>query len=170
MSNHKIPSGRLLNDLFADEACRMEKISIHHQLRPLNIEYKLEHDRTRNEVTIIIPTSIDGILRISAYQKGATKNRRFFRISQPKQMRLPGGKVIRSEAREMIRAEVDFISHGEHENATYIIDEPNFAEVIDTAIECLAQIDSVYLTPISKSNKKRAPRIEKPNQPKLGDN
>lgn len=168
--NKKTPSGSYLNDIFAGEACSLEKIAIMHQLRPLNIDYKLIHNRKLNEVTIEIPTSIDGILRISAHEKGVYKNRRFFRVMPPKEMRLPGGKVLKSEAKEMVHAEVDFISYGEHENATYIIDEPNFAEVIDTAIECLAQIDSVYLTPISKSNKKRAPRIEKPNQPKLGDN
>ena len=165
--NKKTPSGSYLNDIFAGEACSLEKIAIMHQLRPLNIEYKLIHNRKLHEVTIEIPTSIDGILRISAHEKGAYKNRRFFRVMPPKEMRLPGGKVLKSEAKEMVHAEVDFISYGEHENATYIIDEPNFAEVIDTAIECLAQIDSVCLQTIPKQ---RPPRREKPNQPKLGDN
>ena len=165
--NKKTPSGSYLNDIFAGEACSLEKIAIMHQLRPLNIDYKLIHNRKLNEVTIEIPTSIDGILRISAHEKGVYKNRRFFRVMPPKEMRLPGGKVLKSEAKEMVHAEVDFISYGEHENATYIIDEPNFAEVIDTAIECLAQIDSVYLQTIPKQ---RPPRREKPNQPKLGDN
>ena len=161
MSN-KTPSGSLLNDLFAVEACSMEKIAIMHQLRSLKIDYKIIHDRKRNEISIEIPTTTSGILRISAHQKGVYKNRRFFRIMPPKEMRLPGGKAIRSEAKEMVHAEVEFISHGEHENATYLIDEPNFAEVIDTAIECLDQIDSIYLRPLPK---KRPGRKEKPDQP-----
>jgi hypothetical protein len=167
MASKKVPSGSHLNELFAAEACSMEKIAIIDQLRPLNIDYKIIHDRKRNEIMIEIPTSIDGIIRISAYQKGATKNRRFFRFAPPKEMRLPGGKVIRSSAKERVHAEVDFISHGEHENATYIIDETDFAEVIDTAIECLAQIDSVYLSTLPK---KRPQRREKANKPEPGAN
>jgi len=166
MSNHHIPSAAQLNNLFAAEACAMEKVAINHQLRPLNIDYKLIIDRKRHEITIEIPTTIDGILRISASDKGGTKSRRFFRNSPPKQLRLPDGKVLKSEAKEVVHASVEFISHGEHEDATYIIDEPNFAEVIDTAIECLAQIDSVYLSPLPK---KRPPRREKPDRPEEGD-
>ena len=156
------PSGSFLNDLFAKEACAMEKIAIHDQMRPLGIEYTIEHDHKRNELTIKIPTSIAGILRISAHHDEVTKNRRFFRVIPPKEVRLPGGKVLKSEAKEMVHAEVEFISHGEHENATYLIDEPNFAEVIDTAIECLAQIDSIYLRPLPR---KRPGRKDKPDQP-----
>lgn len=163
---NKTPSGSFLNELFAEEACRLEKIAVNHQMRALGIEYRIEHDRKRNEISIIIPTSINGTLRISAHQKGAIKNRRFFRIIPPKEVRLPGGKVLKSDAKEMVHAEVEFISYGEHENATFQIDDPNFAELIDTAIECLAQIDSVYLQTIPKSNK---PRREKPQQPDPGD-
>ena len=166
MSNKSTPSGSQLNNIFAAEACSMEKIIIMHQLRPLKIDYKIIHNRKLNEITIEVPTTIDGVIRISAHEKGNYKNRRFFRNIPPKEMRLPGGKVLKSEAKEMVHAEVEFISYGEHENATYIIDEPNFAEVIDTAIECLAQIDSVYLEPLPR---KRSPRRENPNQPELGD-
>ncbi len=165
----KTPSGSFLNDLFAAEACSMEKIAIMHQLRPLNIEYKIIHNRQRNEIIIEMPTTTSGILRISAHEKGVYKNRRFFRIAPPKEVRLPGGKVLKSQAKEMVHAEVEFDSHGEHENATYLIDEPNFAELIDTAIECLAQIDSIYLQPIAKTSKNRPPRREKPDQPELGE-
>jgi hypothetical protein len=162
MANKNTPSGSSLNNLFAAEACSMEKIAIMHQLRPLKIEYKIIHDRKRNEITIEIPTTINAILRISAHEKGTFKNRRFFRFLPPKEVRLPGGKAIRSEAKEMVHAEVNFISYGEHEDATFLIDEPNFAELIDTAIECLAQIDSVYLSTLPK---KRPGRKEKPDQP-----
>jgi hypothetical protein len=144
----------------------MEKIVVTHQLRPLNIEYKIIHNRKLNEITIEIPTTTSGILRISANEKGIYKNRRFFHASPAKEMRLPGGKVLKSEAKEIVHAEVEFVSHGEHESATYLIDEPNFAEVIDTAIECLAQIDHVYLSPLPK---KRPPRREKPTDPEIGD-
>ena len=166
MSKQNIPSGSNLNSIFAAEACSLEKIMVIHQLRPLNIDYKIIHNRKLNEITIEIPTTIDGILRISANEKGIYKNRRFFHSMPPKEMRLPGGKVLKSEAKEIVHAEVEFVSHGEHESATYLIDEPNFAEVIDTAIECLAQIDHVYLSPLPK---KRPPRCDKPSQPELGD-
>ena len=142
----------------------MEKIAIHDQMRPLGIEYTIEHDHKRNELTIKIPTSIDGILRISAHHDAVTKNRRFFRVIPPKEVRLPGGKVLKSEAKEMVHAEVEFISHGEHENVTFQINEPNFAELIDTAIEGLSQIDSIYLSTIPKSNKKRPSRGDNPDQ------
>ena len=162
MSKQNIPSGSALNSIFAAEACSMEKINLIHQLRPLNIEYKLIHNRKLNEITIEIPTNIDGILRISANEKGTYKNRRFFRAMPPKEMRLPGGKVLKSEAKEIVHAVVEFVSHGEHESATYLIDEPNIAEVIDTAIECLAQIDGIYLSPIKKG---RPNRPDGPNKP-----
>jgi hypothetical protein len=166
MSKPSTPSGSQLNSIFAAEACAMEKILVTHQLRELNIEYKIIHNRKLNEITIEIPTTIDGILRISANEKGTYKNRRFFHVAPTKEMRLPGGKVLKSEAKEVIHAEVEFISYGEHESATYLIDEPNFAEVIDTAVECLAQIDHIYLYPLPK---KRPPRRDKPSQPELGD-
>ncbi|MFM8922247.1 MAG: hypothetical protein ACKOFV_06325 [Candidatus Nanopelagicaceae bacterium] len=164
MSKQNTPSGSDLNNIFAAEACSMEKITIMHQLRSLNIEYKIIHNRKLNEITIEIPTTIHGILRISANEKGIYKNRRFFRNIPPKEMRLPGGKVLKSEAKEMVHAEVEFESHGEHESATYLIDQPNFAEVIDTAIECLAQIDSIYLSTIPKTPKKRQPRGDNPDK------
>ena len=165
MSNKNAPSGSSLNEIYASEACSMEKIVIISQLNKLKIEYKVLHDRQRNEITVIIPGISNGSLRITADQKGALRNRRFFRNMPPKEMRLPGGKVLKSEAKEMVHAVVDFLSNGEHENATYIIDEPNFAELIDTAIECLAQIESVYFQPVPK---KRPPRREKPYQPEPG--
>ena len=166
MSLQNNSSGSYLNSIYAAEACGMEKIESKHQLCALNIEYKIVHDRKLNEIIIEIPTNIEGLLRISAHEKGEYKNRRFFRSIPPKEMRLHGGKVLKSEAKVIIHAQVEFISYGEHESVTYIIDEPNFAEVIDTAIECLAQIDSIYLTPIPK---KRHKGRKKPLQPGQGD-
>lgn len=149
------PSGAALNQMFSEMACRMEKIEIRHQFNPLKIEYKLEHDRKRNEITIVIPTTTSGVLHIYPADKDVRKSRRFFQVHAPKQVRLPGGKVLKSPTKEIVHAMVDFVSHGEHESVSYIIDEPNFAEVIDTAIECLAQIDGIYLSPITKKRPTR---------------
>ena len=162
MSNINLPTGSFLNEIYAVEACSMEKIAAKNQLNKLKIEYKILHDREHNEITLMIPGEYNGDLRITPHQEGVLKNRRFFRNSPPKEMRLPGGKVLKSEAKEMVHAVVNFISSGEHENATFIISEPNFAELIDTAIECLAQIDSVYFQPVPK---KRPPRRGKPSRP-----
>jgi hypothetical protein len=162
MSKNNIPSGALLNKTHPREARAMEEILIHHQMRPLKIEYSIIHNEDRNEVMIKMPTSIPGELIISSSCKSTLKNRRLFRMTPPKELRFPDGNFVKSEVKEMVQAKVEFISHGEHEDATYLIEEPNLGEVIDTAIECLAQIDSIYIT---LKPKIRGPRRKKQSPP-----
>lgn len=166
MANKNIPSASVLNEIFPHEAYVMERTLIINQLRLLGIEYKVTRNKNRYEVIIEIPTTGDGMLRITAADKTSGLHRRFFRTTPPQQMRLPGGKVLKSEAKETVHAEVEFISNGPHEDVTYILKEPNFAEVIDTAIESLAQIENISVSPLQK---KRPQRRENPNQPELGD-
>ena len=160
MSKNNIPSGAFLNSTYPREASAMEEILVHHQLRPLKIEYSIIRDENSNEIIIKMPTSIAGELVISSSSKSASKNRRLFRMTPPKELRFPDGKLVKSGVKEMVQAKVEFISHGEHEDATYLIEEPNLGEVIDTAIECLAQIDSTYIT---MKPKLRRPRRGKPS-------
>jgi hypothetical protein len=166
MSKNNIPSGALLNKTYPWEARAMEEILIHHQMRPLKIKYSIIHKEDRNEIMIKMPISIPGELIISSSCKSTSKNRRLFRMTPPKELRFPDGNFVKSEVKEMVQAKVEFISHGEHEDATYLIEEPNLGEVIDTAIECLAQIDSIYIT---LKPKIRSPRREKPS-PQEKDN
>ena len=160
----KTPSASMLNELFPVEACAMERAVVINQLRSLGIEYKIT--RKKHELVIDVPTTADGILQITPSEMGSPTNRRFFHSAPAQQMRLPGGKVLKSEPKEIVFATVDFISHGEHPNVTYLLKETNFAEVIDTAIESLAQIDGIYLSPIKKN---RGRRGDNPNQPPLQD-
>ena len=160
----KTPSASMLNELFPVEACAMERAVIIDQLRDIGIEYQIT--RRKHELVIKLPTTADGYLMITPTEKGPCANRRFFHSAPPQQMRLPGGKVLKSEPREIIFATVEFISHGEHPDVTYILKEPNFAEIIDTTIESLAQIDGIYLSPIKKN---RGRRGDNPKQPPLQD-
>jgi hypothetical protein len=155
MSKNNIPSGAFLNNTHPREARAMEEILIHHQMRPLKIEYSIMRDQKSNEIMIKMPTSIAGELVISPSGKSASKNRRLFSMTPTKELRFPNGNFVKSGVKEMVQAKVEFISHGEHEDATYLIEEPNLEEVIDTAIECLAQIDSVYLILVPKIRRPR---------------
>lgn len=166
MSNKQIPSGAHYAAVHKDLETRMQRITCEFQLKPLGIDYKIVNDKKRNEFSIVINTTIDGIIEIRPHDENSLSNRRFFRRTPAKMMRLPNGKVVEGETREMVHAEVSFISGGAHENATYVIIDENFAEVIDSAIECLSQIDSIYLQPMPK---KRPPRRKKPNESEPGD-
>lgn len=162
-SNKPAPSASMLNDIFPDVAYSLERTAVTDQLRALGIEFTVK--RKRYELIIELPTTADGILRITATEGGSGQHARFFHTSAPKQLRLPGGKVVKSDAREVVHATVEFISHGEHPDVTYLLKEPNFAEVIDTAIESLSQIDGIYLSVIKRQ---RPQRRNHPQQPELG--
>ncbi len=158
------PSASALYEMFPKEAMALERAAIIEQLRRLGIEYKVT--RNRYGLVIDIPTNIDGFLRITATNLAPRSYGKFFEKSHSKQLRLPNGKVLKSETQEIISATVDFISHGEHPDVCYLLKEPNFAEIIDTAIETLAQIDGIYLSPIQKN---RGRRGDNPTQPPLQD-
>ena len=163
MSNQiPTPTASTLNAMFPNIAISFERTVITEQLRKLGIEFTMNH---RGKHFIIdIPTNADGILRITPTEDDGI-NSEFFKVSPLKQVRLPGGRMIKTEASEIVLATVEFISHGEHPDVTYLLKEPNFAEVIDTAIESLSQIDGIYLSVIQKQ---RPQRRNHPQQPELG--
>ena len=158
------PNVDTLYALFPSTALSMARIAIIDQIQPLGIEYKVI--RRRQGIEIEIPTTSNGLLRITATEKGPGEFYTFFKSAPEMKMRLPGGKVIKSEAKEEIHATVEYISGCEHEDVTYLLKEPNFAEVIDTAIESLAQIDKIRVFPLERN---RRPRRSHPYQPELGE-
>ena len=158
------PNVETLYTMFPSAARAMARIAITEQLRPLGIEYKVIG--RRQGIEIEIPTTSNGLLRITATEKGPGEFYSFFKSAPEMKMRLPGGKVIKSEAKEEIHATVEYISGCEHEDVTYLLKEPNFAEVIDTAIESLAQIDKIRVFPLERN---RRPRRSHPYQPELGE-
>ena len=165
MSDKKFtPNVETLYTLFPTAGLSMARIAILDQVHPLGIEYKLI--RRRQSIEIEIPTTDGGLIRISAVEKGPSGVCSFFKTAPAMQLRLPGGKVVKSEAKEEIHAKVEFISAAAQNVVTYLLKEPNFAEVIDTAIESLAQIDKIHVFPIER--KHRRPR-NNPDQPELGE-
>lgn len=166
MSNKQIPSGADYASMHKELETRMQRIICEFQLKPLGIDYKIVNDKKNNEFAIVINTTIDGILEITPFDEKIKSSRRFFRKSPGKVTRMPNGKFVEGDSREMVYAKVRFISHGAHEDATYVITDENFPELIDSAIECLWQIDSIYLQPLPK---KRSPRRKKSNETDLGD-
>ena len=156
------PTASTLNAMFPNIAISFERTVITEQLRKLGIEFTLNHKG--KHFVIEIPTTADGILRLTPTEDDGV-NSEFFKFSTPRQVRLPGGRMIKTEASEIVLATVEFISHGEHPDVTYLLKEPNFAEVIDTAIESLSQIDGIYLSVIQKQ---RPQRRNHPQQPELG--
>lgn len=164
MSEDKFtPPVSMLYEFFPEEALQMERVVINRQLREIGLEYRIS--RKKFALTIDIPTSPEGLLRITATEDGSGTYRKFFHSSEPKRLRLPGGKVVKSEPQEVIHATVEFLTNNPHDDVTYLLREPNFAEIVDTAIESLAQVDGIYVSLIEK---KRNPRRNNPHQPELG--
>ena len=163
--NIPTPTPEQLRHMLPKEANAMDRIVVTEQLKALGIEYRLI--RTKTELIIEIPTTRDFVMRIKATDLGPGRYMEFFTFVNIKPTRLPGGRMIPGTVKETIRASVEFISHGEHDDVTFTLHEQSLKNLIEGAIDALSQIDGITVTPLLK--KRGLKKRNNPNQLPLED-
>jgi len=122
---------------------------IHHQMRPLVIEYRVLN--VKGALMVEIPLTLDYQLRITTKRESAgTIHRDFFTFEREKPTKLENGRIKLGQQTMWVDARVELIPLGDGQYIDMGIKERTLPEVLENALVGLSDHDRIHVTTLPR--------------------